>query len=211
MAGTNAFNSTVAARTRAANQILTTPELLAIYVAIGGLPSDLELIRDTGLRAEAANLAQSTSHATGNAATITLLAAFASLQKEYSAVMAVVKAVIHDFERTSGPADVIEGLRHILVNEAELAVQVETGEDGKKKRTTRRSTTQEALRAEIEKDAGALLALTGAHAALRARKVDTPRMQALQNAARELSGKLSDRAAKKGAKQNATSDSGFAL
>lgn len=206
MAHSKSFNSVVAARTRAASQILSTPELLAGYQDIGGLPSDLKAICDAGLRAEAANLAQSTSKATSGAATVAVLASFAALQKEYAAIMGVVKAVQHDLERVGAPPDVVEALRHVLVNEAELAVIVETGEDGKKKRTTRRSASQESLRAEIEKDASALLALSGAQAALAARKVESARLTALQAAARELSGKLSDRTAKKGATKTTTAD-----
>jgi hypothetical protein len=41
--------STVAARTRAAQQILDNAELLGLYESVGGLASDLEVIRDAGL------------------------------------------------------------------------------------------------------------------------------------------------------------------
>ena len=143
-------------------------ELLAGYQDIGGLPSDLKAICDAGLRAEAANLAQSTAKATSGTATVTVLASFATLQKEYAAVMGVVKAVQHDLERAGAPADVVEALRHLRANKAELAVIVETGEDGKKKRTTRRSASQESLRAEIEKDANVLYAHLGGQPALSA-------------------------------------------
>ena len=71
------FNSVVAARTRAANQILSTPDLVAKYVALGGLSRDLETIRKAGLEAEAANLGQSQSHSAGKSATVDILASFA--------------------------------------------------------------------------------------------------------------------------------------
>ncbi len=61
MAGNTAFNPTVAARVRVAQQVLSTPDLLATYLRVGGKRSDMESIRDRGLAAEALNLSQSQS------------------------------------------------------------------------------------------------------------------------------------------------------
>ena len=66
-----AFNAKVAARTRAAAQILGTPDLLTKYEKVGGLRRDLEAIAKAGMDAEAANLGQSRAKASGRAATMT--------------------------------------------------------------------------------------------------------------------------------------------
>ncbi len=83
-------------------------------------------------------------------------------------------------------------------NEAEVAVKIYE-QEGTKKRRRRRSRSQEALRAEIAKDAGALLALTGIHPALAERRVAPSRLEALRDAAEKLSGLLGTRASAKGA------------
>ena len=133
------FNSVVAARTRAADQILSTPDLVAKYVALGGLARDLETIRKAGLEAEAANLGQSQSHSAGKSATVDILASFAALQKEYSSVMGVVSAVAAELSRNGGASDLVTKLNDILVNEAQLSVTVTTDEGGEKKRKARGS------------------------------------------------------------------------
>ena len=203
------FNSTVAARTRAADQILRSKDLLATYEGHGGLKDDLTFIRDVGHKAEALNQAQSGAQAAGGAATLAVLETFAGLQKEYKSVMAVVQAVLHDLQRAKAPHDVLAALEKILVNEAEVAVRsVADGVDAQgkpvKKRAARRKVTQEALRAEIAKDAAALLALKPAHAALGKRRVDAKRLARLQAEADALAGKLADRAAAKGSVKSAT-------
>lgn len=208
------YDSTVAARTRCAEHLLATPDLLALYTSLGGLASDLEEIRDVGKEAEARSQSRSAAKAVGAAATLDVLTAFTDLQKEYTAVMAVVQAVRGDLARAGAGADVVAQVDRILVNEAEVAVLsvpvVEApaeGANGKKaaRRVVRR-VTQEALRAEIARDADALIALKAAHKALAARKVSIKRLQALRDAAAGLSGKLSDRAAKKGGQQSATAE-----
>src|SRR5262249_27876827 len=72
----------IAARTRAAQQILDTSDLLSLYESVGGLVADLHAIRDAGLAAEAQALAQSSAKSAGEAATLEVLTAFAALQKE---------------------------------------------------------------------------------------------------------------------------------
>ncbi|HSN97026.1 MAG TPA: hypothetical protein VLS89_01975 [Candidatus Nanopelagicales bacterium] len=195
----------VAARTRAAQQILGDQGLLTRYEAVGGLSDDLEAIRDAGLRAEAQSLLQSTSKGQGKAATLDVLQAFAALQREYMGLMAAVQAARGDLARTGASNDLLAALDQILVNEAQVVVvsapQPE-GENGKKRRA--RSVSQEALRAEISRDAKALLELGAAHEALTRRKVDTARLSRLQEDAEALAGQLAERAVKKGAGKAAT-------
>jgi len=199
-----AFDATVAARTRAAKQILESSELLAKYVALGGLPRDLEAVRDKGVLAEAANLGQSESKSEGKVATVDVLASFASLQKEYSAVMAVVQAVRGELVRGGGADELVTRLDDILANEAPLTVKTTIADGGEKARKATRAMSQEALRAEIAKDAGAILALPAVHGALAERRVGTDRLSSLMAAAEELSGKLAARASAKGAGKTAT-------
>lgn len=209
MATLTAFNSTIAARTRTADLLLTTKDLLALYEGLGGLADDLEQIRSSGLEAEALNLAQSNSQAAGGAATTQVLTSFAALQKEYKSVMAVVQAVRFDLGRAGASAELLATMDRILVNEAEVTVTsvldpaAPDGTKAKKKKAVR-SVSQEALRAEIGKDAGALLGLDAAHAALAKRKVDVARLGALRDAAAALAGKLAERTSQKGAGKGAT-------
>lgn len=190
--------ATVAARTRAAAQILDNAELRALYESVGGLPEDLEAIRDAGLAVEAHILAQSNAKGAGVAATIDVLQSFALLQKEYVAVMAAVQATRRDLEQASAPQDILTALDRILVNEAQVVVQTVAQPDGTKKRKVSRSESQEALRAEIARDARALLDLGEAQKALARRKVGKARLEKLLDAAQALSGKLASRTTKKG-------------
>ena len=198
------FDSTVAARTRAAAQILAAPDLLASYEAKGGIKEDLESIRDHGQTAEALGQAQSAAQAQGGAATLAVLGPFVALQKEYSAIMAVVQAVRHDLEKASAPAEVMSAVDRILVNEAEVSIKTVLDGEGKAKKKAVKSASQEALRAEIAKDARALLQLAAIHNALEKRKVDGPRLAQLITVAESLSGKLASRATAKGAQKAAT-------
>ena len=199
----HAFNSVVAARTRAAIQIIETPDLLNKYEELGGLRRDLEAIRDAGLEAEAANLSQSQAKSTGKGATIDVLAGFASMQKEYSSVMAILQVVYADLVRTGAPAGLIAKMEGIIRNEAQVTVSAYE-EGGEKKRKVGKSKSQEALRAEIAKDAGALLGLTGIHPALAERRVTTARLDALLASAGDLAGMLGSRTAAKGAAKTST-------
>jgi hypothetical protein len=60
---------------------------LALFVAHGGLSSDLEIIRDAGLEVEAQELAKSTAAGKGVLATEDAMLHFAATQKEYVAIM----------------------------------------------------------------------------------------------------------------------------
>lgn len=205
MAAVTTYDSVVAARTRAASQILTTADLLASYVSKGGLADDLAQIRDLGQQAEALSQAQSASQAAGGAATLELLGAFTALQRDYSGVMAVVRAVRSDLVKGGAPADLVAAIDRILVNEAEVAIKTIAGAEGaKKKKTAVKRASQEALRAEIARDARALIGLPAAHPALSNRKVDLPRLDKLLADAEALSGKLSSRALAKGDAKQAT-------
>jgi hypothetical protein len=198
------FDSTIAARTRAAAQILATQELLASYEAKGGTREDLESIRAHGQTAEALSQAQSGAQAKGGAATIHVLSTFVALQKEYAAIMAVVHAARLDLVRASAPVVVLSAVDRILVNEAEISIRTVVDEEGKEKKKAVKRVSQEALRAEIAKDGRALLDLTAIHAVLEKRKVDAVRLGKLITASESLSGKLAERAAAKGAQKSAT-------
>jgi len=198
------FDSIVAARTRTAVQILSTPALLAAYEAKGGIPEDLESIRDHGQKAEALSQAQSAAQAKGGAATLYVLGNFVRLQKEYTAIMAVVQAARLDLAKASAPIETLSAVDRILVNEAEVTFTTVVEPDGKSKKSAVKRASQEALRAEIAKDGRALLDLSAIHPALTKRKVDAPRLSAMITAAESLSGKLAERATSKGAQKMAT-------
>ena len=165
---------------------------------------DLESIRDHGQTAEALNQAQSAAQAEGGAATIHVLTTFVALQREYSAIMAVVQAARHDLAKASVPVIVLSAVDRILLNEAEIAVKTTVDQEGKAKKKAVKRVSQEAFRAEIVKDARALQHLSSIHPALEKRKVDGPRLAKLVTVAESLSGKLAERAAAKGAQKIAT-------
>jgi hypothetical protein len=209
MAASNAFNATVAARTRAARHIQESPDLLALYKANGGLEADLATLVAEGRRAEALNQVRSSAGAHTGAATADALEAFADLQREYAAVMAVVQAVRTDLAEQNAASEVLSAVDKILVNEAALVIRtVEILEGDPATRKTQkkavRSKGQEALRAEIHKDAAALLELKAAHGALEKRAVTVARLQELRSQAETLQGKLAVRASRKGAGKDAT-------
>src|SRR5262249_2341924 len=116
----------------------------------------------------------------------------------------VVQAVRHDLATSGAPDDLVKQVDQILVNEAETYFATKKGPDDKTKKVSKKRASQEALRAEIAKDAHALIALGAAHAALAKRKVDQPRLDKLAADADGLAGKLADRAASKGAERTAT-------
>ena len=206
MANLITFDSTVAARTRAADHILKTPELLSAYEAKGGLATDLQGISDNGHRAEVLSQVQSSAQAAGGAATFTVLSEFRTLQKEYKAVMGVLQAVRHDLGEAKAPAEVVKGVDKILINEAEIYFRTETDPQGNTKKVAAKHVSQEALRAEIGRDARALVELSAIHPALAKRKVDKPRLDALLAGAESLAGKLAARATAKGMQKQATSE-----
>lgn len=206
MASSVTFDAKVAARTRAASEILHNKELLAIYQRHGGLREDLDAIVSHGQKAEALSHARSSSKSSGESATLTVLTAFSALQKEYAAVMAVVQAVRLDLLQAKAPAELVQSVEHIIRNEAPVLYRQEPPTDGAagKKRKAVQSVSHEALRAEIHKDAVALLGLTAAHAALKRRGVTTARLGQLRDDAQALSSELGDRATKKGASRGVT-------
>jgi len=126
---------------------------------------------------------------------------FAELQRTYSAVMAIVRAAIED-ALEAGNVALADALERILASEATIIVQSPAAADGK--RSSKRAQSQEALRAEIEKDAGALLKLTEAHAHLAGRKLTIAQLTSLRDNAKALSGRMSERTTKKGAGKGAT-------
>jgi hypothetical protein len=192
----------VAARTRAADCILGRPDLLSLFVSYGGLGTDLQIIRDAGLEVEAQELAKSTAAGKGVTATEEAMLHFAAIQKEYVAIMSVVRLVRQDLE-DAGNVPLSGALEQILKNEAVVTVKT-VQQEGTTKRKVSRSTSTEALRAEIAKDAKALVACTDAHQALTARNVPVARLEQLRAGADELAGKLAERATKKGAQRTAT-------
>lgn len=206
MATSVTFDSKVAARTRAASEILHNKELLAIYQRHGGLREDLDAIVSHGQKAEALSHARSSSKSSGESATLTVLTAFSALQKEYAAVMAVVQAVRLDLLQAKAPAELVQAVEHIIRNEAPVLYRQEPSTEGAaaKKRKAVQSVSHEALRAEIHKDAVALLGLTAVHAALKRRGVTTARLGQLRDDAQALSSELGDRATKKGASRGVT-------
>ncbi|APR82039.1 Hypothetical protein A7982_07388 [Minicystis rosea] len=206
MANITTFDTTVAARTRAADHILKTPALLSAYEERGGLPTDLQRISENGHRAEVLSQVQSSAQAAGGAATFTVLSNFRALQKEYNAVMSVLQAVRHDLGEASAPAEVMKSVDRILINEAEIYFRTETDPKGNDKKVAAKRASQEALRAEIGRDARALVELTAIHSALSQRKVSKPRLDALLAGADALAGKLAERATAKGVQKQATSE-----
>jgi hypothetical protein len=195
----------VAARTRAAAQLLDSPELLAIYESVGGLAADLSKIRDAGLEVEAQNLAQSEMKGAAVAATKEVLQFFNALQDEYVAIIAVVPAVRQDLA-DAGAVDqeVLVAIDRILLNEATVVMATKIQDDGTTKRKASSSAKREAQRAEIGKDAQALLNLLPVHEALKQRKVTVARLKKLADGAAQLSGKLAKRTTKKGAGKKRT-------
>lgn len=200
------FNSTVAARTRCAIAILGEERLLKRYIALGGLPRDLELIRELGLQAEAANLAQANAKRERTGASLDALKKFADLQREYAAVMSVLLAVKGDLVFEQADAGIVSKVEKILVNEAELSVATVQDEAGNKKRKTRRTASQEAIRAEVEKDAGELAGFADIHKALAARGVTEERIKNLKQASSGLKDALATRTVKKGGAQTSTGE-----
>ncbi len=205
MAQTKAFNSVVAARTRAAQKISCTGDLLSKVEAAGGLKADLDEMARLGREAESLNHAQGTAGTNGKIATQAVRDALLALKKEYAAVMAVLTALKPQF---ANQRDVLVQIVAILKNEAQtgFSTQAIIDADGKpaSKRVARRLVSQEAVRAEIWRDATALLAFTEIASALEARKVTKARLQKLQADAAALSGMISSRALSASEKKIAT-------
>lgn len=216
MASLDSYNSKVEARTQAARQILNTPDLLKLFISHGGLKRDLEKIVESGELAEAHNQAQTGAQAAGGAATVTVQRGFVAVQAEYSAIMGVTQAVTHDLEEAGADGTLIATLKKILVNEAEVRIRQIVQEEGAKpegdkdkakaKKAAIKSRSQEALRAEIQKDAQALIDLKAAHKPLAERGVPLPRLKSLHDDSQNLKGHLADRVVKKADSKALTGD-----
>ena len=198
------FRETVAARTRAAAYIVATPELLEEYVAIGGLALDLEVIVESGRAAELANSGQSIGSAQGTANSVDVQSAFRALQREYKAVMAVARAVLDDLEEAKAPVEVLEQLKKILVDETAVHIKTVKGEGDATVRKALKKHSQEAIRAEIWKDAKGLLESPEIVTAMTARRVDAARLSGLLGSADMLSARLSARIADRAERKLAT-------
>ena len=204
MAHTEGYNTIVAARTRAAEYILTTAELLQEYEAAGGLVADLQKIVAFGSDAEALSHAQLGAASGSSGSTVSLLARFAELQTEYSAIMACVQAVRHDLAEAGADNDLLAAVDSILADETEVVIRTVTSADGAKKKVKKKSQSYEAIRAEILRDATGLIGLDGAQAALTKRKVTSARLKKLKVAAESLAGQLAEQSSRKGASKSAT-------
>jgi len=198
-----AYNLKVAARTDFAAAILADPQALEQWCALGGLPTDLEAIVADGREAEALNLSQQTAKADGSAATAAVALEFAALQRDYKATMRPLEMIYADLEREKAPNDQLKRLKGIIANEAQIAVRT-FEQDGVKKKRAVKMLSHEAVRAEIERDAKALLEFEAIKDRLAARTVSPERLKGLQDRAAALTGKLSDRVGKKNVAKNTT-------
>jgi hypothetical protein len=197
MSRAKTFDFVVAARTRTAAEILRNPDLLAAVLRHGGRREDLEKIQMYGQHAEALHQERSGAKAVGKVATITVKSMFAALRREHRKVLAVVRAVLTDMHEAGAPAADVGPVEQILVDETAVRRRLVVGKDGTIQRQAVRSRTREAIRAEIQKDAGALLALTAIHPALAERKVDQARLTQLRDDAQALSGQLAEKVVRK--------------
>ncbi|MBM4783850.1 MAG: hypothetical protein GQE15_39780 [Archangiaceae bacterium] len=202
MADTKGFTSLTAARVRAATHILSIPDLLALYIGLGGLADDLEAVRDAGLEAEGFNQLQGSMLSTGKTATASVGVAFSTLQREYLLLLAVLRAIRGQLLRADPRDENAARLADIIANRAQLTV-IEAKEEGGARKATK-SRSQEATRAEIERDAVDLIDFSAMASTLAARGWNATRLNKLRNDAKALSGKLGDRAVSKGAAKEAT-------
>jgi hypothetical protein len=202
MADVKGFNSTVAARTRAAEQLLGKADLLAAFVELGGTAADLEPIRDAGREAEAFNQAQGAMQSNGKLATLSVLQSFADVQRDYVLLLAVLRAIRGRLLEADPKDADARRLEDIIANRAAVTV-LEGKDDGAPKKASR-SKAQENVRAEIERDLVDLLGFQAVSSNLTARGWTASRLNKLLADARSFSGKLGDRAATKGASKEAT-------
>jgi hypothetical protein len=153
-------------------------------------------IRDAGLESEAFHINRSVVKSEGKGATANVGLEFAAVQKEYKSVMDVVSAVTFEAIRNNESPDLIAKLEGILSDETAVTVSVveEKDKDGKteKKKKVSKSEALEAIRAEIAKDASALVSFTEIHPKLIERRVTVERLNALKQRADGLSGLLAD-------------------
>lgn len=193
MARSGSFNSEVAARTLAAEKLLNTAELLTQYEAAGGLRSDLEAIVAHGKEAESLNATQGALTKDKSAASLRAQEAFLAVQREYVAIMDVVASLRAELTKAGDTASLAQ-IKRIMAAEVEVAFAPASPTDGGKKKA-RRERTQEAMRAEIARDAQLLLDFSAISQRLAARRVDAARLQKLLADAQGLSGKVAERLA----------------
>lgn len=198
------YSSLIAGRTRVARFVQDTPELLEHFLALGGLPNDLETVITKGEEAKHHNVGQSEAYGVGLGATGEVQAAFSALQRDYKAVMRVVRAVRQDLEDTGASAEVLEPIDRILADETAVHIKTVKGEGDSALKKALKSRSQEDIRIEIEKDALALLGNTALTDKLAARRVDGTRLTTLHDGAVALNGKLAHRVAKKAERKTAT-------
>lgn len=201
---TDRFNDTVAARTRAAAQILQSEEMLAVFKSVYGSEADLTAIRDHGRRAEALNLAQTKAQEAGSVATLQLLEELADVQRKYVLFMSALRAERGAQVEAGAPAELIKQIDTILADQAQVSVYTAVLADGARTRSQKPSKAQEATRAEIERDLQLMIELTELHPALAARNVTVEGLTALRDRAKALAGKLATRAERKGGAKGAT-------
>lgn len=188
------FNDRVAARTRAAAQIVAQPDLLAVFLSVAGTKEDLEAIRDHGLRAQILNQAKSSARGSKEAATLELLKEISEVHSEYLIIMNAVRAERGAQIEAQAPESVIKKIDDVIENRAQVSERVATLEDGTTLKLRKPSEAQEAVRAEIVRDMQLLMTLTEIHPALANRQVTVERMQRLHDRAQAIAEKLATRA-----------------
>ena len=198
------YNATVAARTQAASYIKSNPAVLAQFTGSGGLTEELDLIIQHGRAAELANLGQSMATGVQLGETQVLHMDFATLQRSYKGVMAIVRAIRSALMREAADPSIIAAVEQVLENETPVHVKVVKGEDDKSIRSAMKRQSQEAIRAEIQKDATALLELTALTDRLAARGVTNERLTALRDSAIALIGQVDKSILSKAQRKEAT-------
>ncbi|PZR17690.1 MAG: hypothetical protein DI536_05135 [Archangium gephyra] len=168
--------------------------MLTQFEAEGGLKPDLEAIVTHGKNAEALNQSQGSFTRQKGAAADRSQVAFVALQKENAAVMRVAKSLRAELTNAGDTAN-LKKLNAIIALEAQTAFSVEADEAGGTKKKKTRVQSQEAIRAEIARDAKSFLEFTEISANLAARKVDAARLQKLKADAEALTGKVEDKVA----------------
>ena len=198
------FSETVATRSRCAAHILNNPMTLQAFLELGGLETDLTRIVESGLAAERANSSQSQSLAQAMASTTDAQVAFAAVQFEYKLIMAVARATLEDLIDSGAPVEVVEAMRRVLADETAVHIKTVKGEGDAVVKKARKNRSQEAIRAEIWKDANALIENAALAAAMATRRVSADRLTALRTAAGLLEHRLSKTTLDKAARKAAT-------
>lgn len=197
--GRGAFNSAVAARTRAAAFILEQSDLLERWRALGGVDQDLVIIRDAGLDAEAKNVEQEARTAEKRAAHARSRSALAELNREHSSILSILRVIRADLLDAEEADDAVR-LEQIIRRNGEERLAASS--DGARVRTS--SLSMEAIRAEIRKDADALLGFASLHTALASRGVSLGRLEQLSADAQQLPSMRADAAFLRGIAKIAT-------